>query len=120
MSNLSTPITVLSVSADRGLSYTRELLLLHEGCEVKTSLSKSHAQEMMQSHAFDVLVCGNSLAREVCQELAKDFRARNPRGKVIEILSSLWDTPMNQPGAVAVSPEELIAAIRDCARLRVA
>jgi hypothetical protein len=116
MSNTSTPITVLSVSADPGLAHTRELLLLNYGCEVKTSLSKSEAQQLIQSHSFDVLVFGNSLTPDVCQELAKNFRARNPRGKILEILVAQWDAPMNQPDAIAVGPEELIAAIRDFAK----
>jgi DNA-binding NtrC family response regulator len=116
MSNTSTPITVLSVSADLGLSHTRELLLANNGCEVKTSLSKSHAQQLMQSQSFDVLVCGNSLVRDVCQELAKDFRARNPRGKIIEVLSARWNAPMNQPDATAVDPGELVAKIHHFAR----
>ena len=109
-------MAVLSVSADPGLSHTRELLLRKQGCEVKTSLSKSHAQELMQSHSFDVLVFGNSLTTDVCQELAKDFRVRNPQGKIIEILVASWHVPMNGPDATAIGPEELIAAIRDFAR----
>jgi hypothetical protein len=116
MSNTSPHITVLSVSADPGLSHTRELLLINHGCEVKTSLSKSHAQELMQSQSFDVLVCGNSLTPDVCRELAKDFRARNPRGKIIEILVAQWEAPMNGPDAIAIGPEELIRAIRDFAK----
>jgi len=106
-------IRVLSASSDPGLAYSRELLLLDHGCEVKTSLTKSHAKELIQSHAFDVLVFGNSLTPDVCQELAKDFRARNRQGKIIEIHVADWDAPMNQPDAIATAPEELIAAIRD-------
>jgi len=49
---------------------------------------------------------------DVCQELAKDFRARNPQGKIVEILAANWKAPMNRPDATALSPEELIAAIR--------
>jgi hypothetical protein len=109
-------IRVLSASADPGLAHSRELLLLNHVCEVKTSLTKSHAKELMQSHAFDVLVFGNSLTPDVCQELAKDFRARNRRGKIIEIHVADWDAPMNQPDATAIGPEELIAAIRDFAK----
>lgn len=106
-------IKVLSASNDSALRHSRELLLRAHGCEVQTSLSKSHAQELIQSHSFDVLVYGNSLTPEVCQELAKDFRARNPRGKIIEILAANWIAPRNKPDAIAVGPEELIAAIRD-------
>ena len=108
-------IRVLSASSDPGLAHSRELLLLNHGCEVKTSLTKSHAQELMQSHAFDVLVFGNSLTPDVCQELAKEFRARNRRGKIIEIHVADWDAPMNGPDAIVIGPEELIAAIRDFA-----
>ena len=109
-------IRVLSASSDPGLAHSRELLLLDHGCEVKTSLSKSHAQELIQSYAFDVLVFGNSLTPDVCRELAKDFRARNRRGKIIEIHLADWDAPMNRPDAIVIGPEELIAAIRDFAR----
>ncbi len=109
------PVTVLSVSADPGLSHTRELLLLNHGCEVTTSLSRTEAQRQIQSHSFDVLVFGNSLTPDVCQELAKDFRARNPRGKIVEILVASWGVPMNGPDAIAIGPEELIAAIREFA-----
>ena len=109
-------IRVLSASNDPGLAHSRELLLLDHGCEVKTSLSKSHAKELIQSHTFDVLVFGNSLTPDVCQELAEDFRARNRRGKIIEIHLAYWDAPMNQPDAIVIGPEELIAAIRDFAK----
>jgi len=105
-------IRVLSASADSALRHSRELLLRDHGFEVKTSLSKSQAHELIQSHSFDVLVFGNSLTPDVCQELAKDFRSRNPQGKIIEILAANWKAPMNQPDATALSPEELIAAIR--------
>ena len=105
-------IRVLSASADPILRHSRELLLQHHGCEVKTSLSKSHACELIQSHSFDVLVFGHSLTADVCQSLAKDFRARNPQGKIIEILAATWKAPMNKPDATVLSAEELIAAIR--------
>jgi hypothetical protein len=39
----SMAIRVLSASADPTLRHSRELLLPHHGCEVKTTLSKSHA-----------------------------------------------------------------------------
>ena len=106
-------IRVLSASADPALRYSRELLLRSQGCEVKTSLSKFHAKQLIQSEAFDLLVFGNSLTPKTCQELAKDFRLRNSQGKIIEILSARWNSPMNQPDATAVGPEELIAAIHD-------
>ena len=104
---------MLSASADPGLRYSRELLLTSEGCEVKTSLSKAHAQELIQSHWFDVLVFGNSLSAESCRELEKSFRLRNPQGKIVEILLANWDVPMNNPDAVAGSPEELLFFIRE-------
>jgi CheY-like chemotaxis protein len=103
---------VLSASADPALRQTRELVLIGEGCEVTTSLSKAHAHELTKSHVFDVLVFGNSLSRDTCQELARSFRLRNPQGKIIEILASKWDPPMNQPDAVAAGPEELVSLIR--------
>jgi len=107
---------VLSASADAALRHSRELLLRDHGCDVKTSLSKSHALELIQSLSFDVLVCGHSLTPETCQQLAKQFRARNPRGKIIEILAARWNAPKTQPDATAVGPEELIATIRDFAQ----
>jgi len=113
---ISKRVRVLSASADPVLRHTRELLLISEGCEVNTSLSKSHAHELIQSHSFDVLVIGNSLTPDTCRELAKTFRVRNPQGKIIEILVANWDAPMNEPDAIAIGPEELIAAIRQIAQ----
>jgi hypothetical protein len=55
---------VLSVTADSALSFTQGLLLLSQGFEVETVLSKSYAQELIQSHSFDVLIFGNSLTPE--------------------------------------------------------
>jgi hypothetical protein len=104
------------VSADPALSYTQGLLLLSQGCEVETALSKSYAHELIQSHSFDVLVFGNSLTPETCRELAKSFRLRNPQGKIIEMVGGNWDAPMNEPDAIVVGPEELIAAIRQIAQ----
>lgn len=114
---ISKRIRVLSASADAVLRQTRELLLVGEGCEVKTSLSKAHAHELIQSQSFDVLIIGNSLTPNACRELAKTFRLRNPRGKIIEILVATWDSPMNEPDVIVVSPEELIAAIRHIASM---
>jgi hypothetical protein len=42
----------LSASADAALRNSRELLLRDHGCEVKTSLSNSHALELIHSQAF--------------------------------------------------------------------
>jgi len=106
---------VLSASADPVLRYSRELLLTSEGCEVKTSLSKAHAQDLIKSHSFDVLVFGNSLSAKSCRELEKSFRLHNPQGKIVEILLANWDAPMNNPDAVAESPEELLFFIRELA-----
>jgi CheY-like chemotaxis protein len=112
MTQIPQATRVLSASADPALRQTRELVLIGEGCEVKTSLSKAHAHELIKSHLFDILVFGNSLSPGTCQELAKSFRLRNPQGKIIEILASKWDSPMNQPDAVAAGPEELVSLIR--------
>jgi hypothetical protein len=109
-------ITVLSASADPALRKSRELLLINAGCEVVTSLSKSHAHDLIQSRSFDILIFGNSLTPKACQELAKTFRMRQPRGKIIEILAARWDSPMNQPDIITVGPQELVAAIREFAR----
>jgi CheY-like chemotaxis protein len=106
---------VLSASADPVLRYSRELLLSSEGCEVKTSLSKAHAHELIKSQSFDVLVFGNSLSARSCRELEESFRLRNPQGKIVEILLANWDVPMNNPDAVADSPEELLSFIRELA-----
>jgi DNA-binding NtrC family response regulator len=113
---IAKPLRVLSASADAALRHTRELLLTREGCEVETSLSLTHAHELIQSHAFDALVIGNSLTPEACRELAKSFRLRNPEGKVIEIVLMKWDIPMNEPDEIAVGPEELVVLIRELAQ----
>ncbi len=89
---------------------------MNTGCEVVTSLSKSHAHDLIQSRAFDLLIFGNSLTPNACQELAKVFRLRHPRGKIVEILAAHWDLPMNQPDITTVGPQELVAAIREVAR----
>ena len=112
---VSKRIRVLSASADPALRHTRELVLVSEGCEVKTSLTKTHAHELIQSHSFDALIIGNSLTPNACRELAKSFRLRNPQGKVIEIVLANWGAPMNQPDAVAGSPEQLVGLIRSIA-----
>jgi CheY-like chemotaxis protein len=112
---ISKRVRVLSVSADAALRHTRELLLVGQGCEVETSLSKAHAQQLIQSHSFDVLIIGNSLSEQSCREFAKSFRARNPHGKIIEIVLADWDLPMNKPDGVAAGPEELVALIREFA-----
>jgi hypothetical protein len=104
-------IRVLSASADPALRYSRELLLRSQGCEVSTSLSKGHAKALIQAQQFDLLIFGNSLTADACQELARVFRVFNPEGKIIEILSAQWDLPMNQPDATAVGPEELIERV---------
>lgn len=102
---------VLSASADPALRHSRDLLLRSQGYEVATSLSTAHAKDLIQSRPFDLLVFGNSLTRNACLELAKDFRDQNPQGKIVEILFARWESPMNDPDATAVGPEELLAAI---------
>ena len=105
-------ITVLSASADPALRHSRELLLRAHGCEVKTSLSKSHAQELDSISFLRCTGIRQQLDTRRMSRTAKDFRSRNPQGKIIEILAANWKAPMNQPDATALSPEELIAAIR--------
>lgn len=103
---------MLSASADPVLAYSRELLLRSQGCEVQTSLSISDTKALLASEHFDLLVLGNSLTATACQELAKHFRVQNPQGKIIEILSASWHSPMNQPDTTTVGPSELIAAVQ--------
>jgi DNA-binding response OmpR family regulator len=104
-------VRVLSVSADPGLRAARELLLKQHGFDVVTSLSKTHARMLLETEPFDILLFGSSLTSETCTELAKEFRGRNPEGKVVEVLSAPWAAPLNHPDSVAVSPEELLAAV---------
>jgi hypothetical protein len=110
-------IRVLSASADPALRQSRELLLRSEGCEVATSLSKSHAHALIQTSEFDLLIFGNSLTPDACKELAKVFRMRHPRGKIIEILTAHWHPAKNQPDTTVVGPQELVSAIRHFAEL---
>jgi hypothetical protein len=89
---------MLPVSADPAVSYTQGLLLLNQGCEVETAFSKSYAQELIQSHSFDVLVFGSSVTPEASRELAESFRLRNPQGKIIEMVVANWDFPDERAG----------------------
>jgi hypothetical protein len=76
---------VLCVDSDSAVSYTQGLLLLSQGCEVETALSKSYAQELIQSHSFDVLVFGSSLTPETCRERRRPFAPEIRKGR-----SSKW------------------------------
>ncbi len=115
-SSVGRRIRVLSASTDAGLNQARGLLLKHHGFEVTTSESVEHAREQIQQGWFDVLIFGSTLPRDTCWQLAGEFRKRNAKGKIIEILPSPWTAPKNQPDATVVSsaePVELIATIQE-------
>ena len=100
------PIRVLSASIDLGLSRTRVMLLQRFGFDAVYSESKQHALELIERTTFDVLVFGSALSRDTCWELARVFRAHNPKGKIIEILPTAWTAPKSKPDATVLGSDE--------------
>jgi hypothetical protein len=98
------------VSADPAVSYTQGLLLLNQGCEVETAFCKSYAQELIQSHSFDVLVFGSSVTPEASREWRRVFASEIRKVRLSKWLLRIGTFPMNEPDATGVGPEELIAA----------
>ncbi len=106
-----TPVRVLSVSADAGLSLSRELVLTRHGYTVTSTLSREHALHLIASHTFDLLLLGSKLGSEICTELGKAFRAHNPRAKVIEVLIDPMAKPMNNPDAIVAGSDGPVALL---------
>ena len=102
---------ILSVSGNYAIATTRELLLRREGFEVRTAASRVQAQKLLQTDLFHCFVIGSSLSAEACQQLAAEFRRRNPWGKIIEILPTPWMPATTTPDATVTDPEELISTL---------
>ncbi len=100
-----TPVRVLSVSADAGLSVSRELLLTEYGYAVTSALSKPQALELIESQRFELLILGSRLGAEICTELGRAFRGHNPRAKVVEVLVDSMAPPMNNPDAIVAGTD---------------
>src|SRR5689334_10368971 len=67
---------ILSVSTDRSLLETREMLLHECGYEVTSALGASEAIKQVGSK-FDLLIIGHSMPHEEKRALVKAFRAHN-------------------------------------------
>jgi hypothetical protein len=99
-------IRVLSASDDLGLSRSRVLLLQQFGYDAMYSESKEHARDLIENTGIDVLIFGSALTRDTCWELAGVFRARNSKGKIVEVLPAPWSAPKNRPDATVVGSDE--------------
>jgi len=100
-----TPIRVLSANVDLDVSRTRVTLLEQFGFDAMFSESKQHALELIEKKAFDVLVFGSALSRDTGWELAGVFRARNSKGKIIEIIPTVCTPPRYRPDATVLDSE---------------
>ena len=67
---------ILSVSADKSLLESREMLLRECGYQVTSALDTSEAIKHCTAK-FDLLIVGHSMPHEEKQALVKAFRARN-------------------------------------------
>jgi len=100
------PIRVLSASVDLGVSRTRVMLLRQFGFDATFSESKRHALELIEKKAFDVLVFGSALSRDTGWELAGVFRTHNSKGKIIEIIPTVWTATRYRPDATVLDSDE--------------
>jgi hypothetical protein len=76
------------------------------------SVAKRHACELLQFHAFDCLVLDNSVSSASCDELASEFRVRNPKGKVIDFVVENSHGPIPKPDATVSRDDELLQFFR--------
>jgi hypothetical protein len=61
---------------------------------------------IVRKRAFDVVVFGSALSRDTGSELAGVFRTRNSKGKIIEIIPSLWTAPTYRPDVTILRSDE--------------
>jgi CheY-like chemotaxis protein len=67
---------ILSVSYDRSLAATREMLFSSVGLHVASALTMENAIELCQNELFDLIVVGHSMPIRHRQELVRELRRR--------------------------------------------
>ena len=97
---------ILSVSYDRALLMTRQLMLEAQGYSVVSALGFKEAERQCQEHCFDLLIMGHSIPAADKLALVALFRAVS-RGPVVSILRagrSWWMGPTCMSGPTTRAP----------------
>jgi len=103
------PIRILLATADAALRESRRALIESFGFHVSTSATETQALQLLQSDQFQLLILGHTLTSAECCKIAKAFRGRQPKGRVIEIARSMDSEPLNNPDAIVVGLDGPIA-----------
>src|ERR1041385_4328019 len=110
--------TILSVSYDKSLLHTRQLMLEAQGYRVTSAYGFSEAKKHCAAGSFDLFILGHSIPHEDKKELIALFRAHCPA----PILSLLRDGEQIVDGAeYQASPDDpnrLIEVIEEIIRNR--
>ena len=69
---------ILSISYDKALLHTRELLLSREGFEVKSVVGISAAIQACEKASFNLIIIGHSIPRQDKEAIVKQLRAMSP------------------------------------------
>ena len=105
---------ILSISYDRSLLSTRQLILEQAGYEVTSALGFTDALEWCKKGAFDLVLIGHSIPREDKQTLVKVARMVS-QAPVLSILrpTSVPLAEVDYSVKSADGPEALIAAVEN-------
>jgi DNA-binding response OmpR family regulator len=87
---------ILSISYDKALLHTRELMLAHEGFEVESAVGFSAALHACKKGKFDLMIMGHSIPPE-------------DKAAIIEQLRAVCETPilaLRRPNEAPVNAAE--------------
>lgn len=104
------------------LGLLRAKVLESEGHEVEVGVSDQQLMALIASRSYDLLLICHSVPEEICEHLAKAFRAVNENGHVVGILRHDWEddscgTQRFDAHVSGVSgPNALVATVRHVGR----
>jgi CheY-like chemotaxis protein len=97
------PRRILLATKDPLLRETRKLLVAGFGFYVEAPNDQRETQALIQSESFDLLILGNTLDPETIVGLAAEYRKQQPHGRIIEIVDSAYEEPVDSPDAIVVA-----------------
>lgn len=107
------PASILSISYDASLLYTREWILKAEGFEVTSACGFVEAEEKCRSASYDLAIMGHSIERKDKVALIKEFK-KYSQAPVLSLLRH-GDGPLPEADhwvEAAEGPSALLQAVR--------
>ena len=104
---------IFSISYDRSLLATRELMLRQTGCEVVGALGYDDAIDKAAADHFDLIIMGHSIPQKDKRAIVAAIRQRGCQAPVISLLRYGEHSIPEAARAIDPDPKHLLATVKE-------